>query len=227
MRAENIHRLSSAIGYFFKDVALLQSALTHRSMGGAHNERLEYLGDSILNFTIAAELYKRFLKAHEGDLSRMRAFLVRGETLAHIARDLSLGEYIQLGIGEKKSGGHMRDSILSDALEAIIGAIYLDASVDIAQTCILKWYQHRFDQLSLEGPKKDPKTRLQEYCQARQLPLPQYQVIAIEGDAHEPIFKVQSTIAGLHEPKWGIASSRRKAEQAVAEAILKVLNDGK
>jgi ribonuclease-3 len=225
MLEEKLQQLSRKLGYSFKSKELLQAALTHRSKGGAHNERLEYLGDSLLNFTIAAELFQRFPKVREGDLTRMRAFLVRGETLAYVARDLSLGDYLNLGIGEQKSGGHMRDSILADAVEAIIGAIYLDSGVEAARSRILDWYLSRLDALVLKGPQKDAKTRLQEYCQARRLPLPHYQVMMIEGDAHEPIFKIQCVVVTLSEPYWGVANNRRKAEQAAAEAALKVLQN--
>lgn len=227
MLEEKLRQLSRTLGYSFKKLDLLQAALTHRSRGGAHNERLEYLGDSLLNFTIAAELYQRFPKVREGDLTRMRAFLVRGETLAYIARDLYLGDYLNLGVGEQKSGGHMRDSILADAVEAIIGAIYLDAGVEVARSRILAWYSARLDALVIKGPQKDAKTRLQEYCQARRLPLPHYQVIKIEGDAHEPIFKIQCVVISLNEPNWGVANNRRKAEQAAAEAALKALQNEK
>lgn len=218
-----IHKL----GHSFKNPDLLHSALTHRSRGAAHNERLEFLGDALLNFTIAAELYHRFPKAREGDLTRMRALLVRGETLSEIARSLQLGDYLNLGVGEKKSGGHARDSILADALEACVGAIYLDGGLDVCVQCILSWFVERLESLRLKTPQKDAKTRLQEYLQARRLPLPVYKILSIEGDPHEPLFKMQCNISNLDKPFFGLANTRRKAEQAAAEAALQVLQDAK
>lgn len=215
------------LGHSFSNPDLLYAALTHRSRGGAHNERLEFLGDALLSFTIAAELYQRFPKAREGDLTRMRALLVRGETLAEIARDLQLGEYLNLGVGEKKSGGHARDSILADALEACVGAIYLDGGLEVCKRCILTWYVERLESLRLKTPQKDAKTRLQEYLQARRMPLPIYKILSMEGDPHEPTFRIQCNIAILGEPQIGRANTRRKAEQAAAEAALQVLQNGK
>lgn len=224
MTEEKLRDLTRVLNYQFQDLSLLRAALTHRSKGGFNNnERLEFLGDAILNFTIADILYRRFSKAREGDLTRMRALLVRGETLASIARDFSLGNYLQLGIGEKKSGGHARDSILSDALEAIIGAIYLDSNLEIVKQSILAWFEFRIENLTTKMPSKDPKTELQEYCQARKLTLPKYEVVGTKGGAHEPIFKVICTVPMLAEPVTGEANSRRKAEQMAAEAILKAI----
>jgi ribonuclease-3 len=215
------------LGYTFTNPDLLYSALTHRSRGAAHNERLEFLGDSLLSFTMASELYQRFPKAREGDLTRMRALLVRGETLAEIARDLKLGDYLNLGVGEKKSGGHARDSILADALEACVGAIYLDGGLDVCKQCILTWFLDRLESLRLKTPQKDAKTRLQEYLQARRLPLPVYKILSMEGDPHEPVFKIQCNVSILEEPLIGLANTRRKAEQAAAEAALQALQDEK
>ncbi len=215
------------LGHSFSNPELLYSALTHRSRGAAHNERLEFLGDSLLSFTIAAELYQRFPKAREGDLTRMRALLVRGETLAEIARDLQLGEYLNLGVGEKKSGGHARDSILADALEACVGAIYLDGGLEACKKCILSWFVERLESLRLKTPQKDAKTRLQEYLQARRLPLPVYKILSMEGDPHEPIFRIECSVAVLGTPFIGLANTRRKAEQAAADAALEALQDGK
>lgn len=221
-----LESLYQKLGYEFKQPALLSAALTHRSQGGAHNERLEFLGDACLNFTIAAELFQRFPKVREGDLTRMRALLVRGETLAQVARELSIGDYLQMGVGERKSGGHMRSSILSDALEAIIGAIYLDGDIEICRTRVLTWYEHHLDALLIKMPQKDAKTRLQEYCQTHGLPLPRYEIVEILGEAHEPIFKVQCLVAVIDQPFMGIANVRRKAEQAAAEAALEELKNG-
>lgn len=223
MLEEKIEQLTKQLGYVFNDPNLLRAALTHRSRGGVHNERLEFLGDAILSFSIAAELYKRFPKAREGDLTRMRALLVRGETLAEIARELLIGDNLNLGLGERKTGGHRRGSILADALEAIIGAIYLDAGVEACRNCILNWYDKRLDALTLTTPQKDAKTRLQEYLQAHRLPLPEYGILTIEGDPHDPIFKVECRINKLPAPVEGVANNRRRAEQAAAEAALMAL----
>jgi len=222
---EKAQKLFRNLNYSFADIELLRAAVTHRSSGEANNERLEFLGDSILNFVIASELYKRFPKAHEGDLTRMRAILVRKETLAEIARELEIGEYLSLGAGEKKSGGHQRESILADALEAIIGAIYLDANMEICRTHILEWYETRLNLLLLEGSQKDAKTKLQEYLQARHFPLPEYQVVEILGDSHNPIFQVRCSVSLLESPFIGVANTRRKAEQNAAETALKALKD--
>lgn len=219
--------LQRQLGHHFSNPSLLIAALTHRSRGGAHNERLEFLGDALLNFTMASELYQRFPKAREGDLTRMRALLVRGETLSEIARSLKLGDYLNLGVGEKKSGGHARDSILADALEACVGAIYLDGGLEVCKQCILSWFLDRLEALNLKAPQKDAKTRLQEYLQARRLPLPVYKVLSMEGDPHEPIFKMECHISIFEESFVGLANTRRKAEQAAAEAALQALTDGK
>lgn len=222
---EKARKLEKVLKHKFGDINLLRAAITHRSSGETHNERLEFLGDSVLNFVIAAELYKRFPKAREGDLTRLRAMLVKGETVALVAKDLGVGEYLSLGVGEKKSGGHQRASILADALEAIIGAIFLDAGIHICQERILSWYDNRLNSLALDATQKDPKTRLQEYMQANHLPLPDYQIVEVIGDPHNPSFHVQCKIILLEEPVMGIANSRRKAEQNAAESILKALKN--
>ncbi len=221
---EKAHKLAKILKYNFLDIKLLCAAITHRSSSGTNNERLEFLGDSVLNFVIATELYRRFPKAREGDLTRLRAILVRGETVAEVARDLGIGQYLSLGLGEQKSGGHQRESILADALEAIIGAICLDANIEVCYARILEWYENRLDALVPNALQKDAKTQLQEYLQARHLPLPEYQVVEILGDPHNPIFQVNCLISLLESPVVGRASSRRKAEQNAAEAALKVLN---
>lgn len=159
----NISRLITAIGYQFKDESLLEQALSHRSFSRKNNERLEFLGDAILNCTIAQALYDRFPKAKEGQMSRLRAHLVKGDTLAEIGREFKLGDYLKLGSGELKSGGYRRDSILADSVEAIIGAISKDADLATAQQVLLGWYQQRLDNLDLSENIKDSKTRLQEY----------------------------------------------------------------
>ncbi len=218
-----INRLQHKLGYHFKKEALLLQALTHRSVSSHHNERLEFLGDSILSFVIANALYKRFPDANEGDMSRMRATLVKGNTLAEMAREFALGEYLLLGPGELRSGGFRRDSILADAVEALIGAVFLDSDVQTVESLILAWYQKRLEEISPGDKQKDPKTRLQEYLQGRHLPLPSYLVTEVRGEAHDQEFTVNCLINGLDSPLTGTGSSRRKAEQAAAEQALKQL----
>jgi ribonuclease-3 len=215
-------RLEQHLGYTFKDAALLQQALTHRSAGSSNNERLEFLGDAVLGSVIAGELYHRFPRASEGRLSRLRASLVRRESLAEIARTLDIGDYLQLGPGERKSGGHRRDSIMSDAVEAILGAVYLDSDFTTCRRCILALFGARLQDLSETAVLKDPKTRLQEYLQARHRPLPEYAVIRISGEAHAQQFRVQCRVDGS-EPSLGVGSSRRQAEQDAAAQILQRL----
>ncbi|MDZ7784910.1 MAG: ribonuclease III [Halioglobus sp.] len=216
----DLARLQKALDYTFGDPETLKLALTHRSAGGRNNERLEFLGDSILNHLIAEELYRRFPLAREGELSRMRASLVRGETLARLARELQLGEYLSLGPGERKSGGYRRASILADALEAVIGAILLDGGVDECRRCVLSCFGVLVEQAESAAVSKDPKTRLQEYLQGLTRPLPEYELLAVEGEAHEERFHVACR---LREPDMvveGRGSSRRKAEQAAAGSAL-------
>ncbi|MDD9155026.1 ribonuclease III [Aliivibrio sp. S4TY2] len=220
----SLQRLEKKIGYQFKDENYLKLALTHRSANGTHNERLEFLGDSILSFVIADELYHRFPKVDEGDMSRMRATLVRGHTLAELGREFQLGDYLYLGPGELKSGGFRRDSILADAVEAIIGAIYLDSDTETIRRIILSWYQTRLDSIEPGVSQKDPKTRLQEYLQGRRKPLPTYTVTKIKGEAHNQEFTIECIVAGLDTPVIGKGSSRRKAEQSAADIALGQLN---
>jgi ribonuclease-3 len=220
--------LLTRLDYTFNDEQLFVQALTHRSMGGKHNERLEFLGDSILNFVIAYELYKKFPRATEGELSRSRASLVKEDTLAEIALELQLGDHLLLGSGELKSGGFRRKSILSDTVEAIIASIYLDGGQEAAETLILHLYRQRLDKFVVTENLKDPKSQLQELLQSRQVPLPEYRVISIEGAAHDQHFKVECHVQGLVDPSLGDGNSRRKAEQAAAQKALprvkKVLN---
>jgi ribonuclease-3 len=218
-----LDQLQSALAYQFKDVTLLSQALTHRSKGSKNNERLEFLGDSILGFVAADLLYSRFKKSPEGHLSRFRASLVKKETLAELAREFSLGDYLRLGSGELKSGGFRRDSILADGMEAIFGAMYLDGGLEDVRKLIERCLSARLDNLSAETDLKDPKTRLQEYLQSRRLELPDYTVTQTHGDAHEQEFEVQCTVVGLEQPVKGAGSSRRKAEQAAAKLALKKL----
>lgn len=220
---QDLKNFMHALGYFFKNEALLGAAITHRSVSINNNERLEFLGDAILNFTIGAELFKRFPTAREGMLTRLRAQLVRGETVAELAKELKLGDYLRLGMGELKSGGHQRISILSDALEAIIGAIYLDSDIGTCSACIVRWYEMRLDTMIPSASAKDPKTELQEWMQAKHYPLPEYRVLSITGDTHNPLFRVACRVSVLPDPVEAVASSRRQAEQLAAESILKVL----
>jgi len=220
-----IDKLERKIGYQFKDTDLIHLALTHRSAAGKHNERLEFLGDSILSFVIADDLYHRFPKVNEGDMSRMRATLVRGHTLAELGREFALGDYLKLGPGELKSGGFRRDSILADAVEAIIGAIYLDSDTETIRGIILSWYKTRLDAIQPGVSQKDPKTRLQEFLQGRRNPLPVYTVTNIKGEAHNQEFTVECKVAGVDKPVIGKGTSRRKAEQAAAETALEQLSN--
>ena len=220
----DLSALDGRIGHRFADERLLQRALTHRSAGGDNNERLEFLGDAVLSLVISEELYRRFPKASEGQLSRLRASLVKGDTLAALARGLALGECIELGSGELKSGGHRRASILADALEAVIGALYLDGGAEAARAWILNLFDERLAACHPESVLKDPKTRLQEWLQAQGRPLPAYHVERVEGEAHAQTFTVQCEVAGLGRPTTGVAGSRRKAEQEAARQALEQLS---
>jgi ribonuclease-3 len=220
---QDLYLLSKKIGYSFQNIQLFKAALTHRSVRGSNNERLEFLGDSIVNFVIAEELYKRLPSAKEGELSRLRANLVKGETLAELAREFNLGNYLNLGPGELKSGGFRRESILADAIEAIIGAIYLDGGIAQCQACVLKWYTDRLQQQALQLYIKDAKTKLQEYLQSRGLELPNYEVLSIQGEAHEQTFYVSCVVVSLAMNAEGMGSSRRKAEQEAAKNLLVLL----
>ncbi|KDD78362.1 ribonuclease III [Glaesserella parasuis] len=215
--------LQKKLGYQFANLDYLTQALTHRSAASKNNERLEFLGDSILNFAIGKALYEKFPKANEGELSRMRAALVKEQTLAVVARQFELGEYMKLGAGELKSGGYRRESILSDCVEAIIAAVYLDAGIDRAMERVHCWYQQLLNDMQLGEAQKDPKTRLQEYLQGRKLPLPTYEVIDIKGEAHNQTFKVSCKVEKVDEIFIGNGTSRRKAEQDAALQVIKVL----
>lgn len=221
---QHLDRLQKKIGYQFADLGLLKQALTHRSAAKIHNERLEFLGDGILNLAMAEALYHQFPKCNEGELSRMRATLVREQTLADLARQFELGDYIALGSGELKSGGFRRASILADAVEAVIGAMSLDSDLINAINKVREWYQPMLQQIKPGENQKDPKTRLQEYLQAKRLPLPSYEVTNIKGEAHCQTFTVECNVPNLDRTFIGVAGSRRKAEQAAAEQILKELD---
>ncbi len=203
-------------GHSFENPELLRQALTHRSHGASHNERLEFLGDGVLNCVIAAELFRRFPQLAEGDLSRLRASLVNQQSLFEIAQQIELGTQLRLGEGELKSGGARRPSMLADALEAVIGAVFIDGGFAAARAVILRWFEQP---LSAAGPLtlgKDAKTRLQELLQARRMALPQYSVIATAGEAHAQVFRVECAIPGLDIRTAGEGTSRRVAEQAAA-----------
>jgi ribonuclease-3 len=218
-------RLEEKLGYTFSDPELLHRALTHRSLGNSNNERLEFLGDAVLGCVIADELCRNFPHVREGRLSRLRASLVRRETLAEIGAQLAIGDFLRLGQGERKSGGHRRESIISDALEAIFGAIYLDSDFATCHQCILQLYADRLASLSDAQVLKDAKTRLQEYLQARHLELPDYAVQDVSGKAHARYFRVICSVEG-HEPCHGEGASRRHAEQEAAGKMLRQLEAG-
>ena len=211
--------LCAALGYTFSDQSWLETALTHRSAGTPNNERLEFLGDAILSFIIADELYKRFPQASEGQLSRLRANLVKGETLAVIARSLNLGESLNLGSGELKTGGFRRASILAGAMEALIGAVYRDGGMKTCRRIVIAVYKDRLEHISPSQNLKDPKTRLQELLQAQKRPIPTYQVKAVEGQAHTQLFRVECLFDG-ETMTMGEGSTRRKAEQDAAQKAL-------
>lgn len=219
----NVEVLERKLGYHFKDKALFKQALTHKSANIKHNERLEFLGDAILNFVIADLLFRAFPKATEGELTRARASLVNKQSLFELAQVLCIGDYIELGIGEKRSGGFRRGSILADAFEAIVGAIYLDAGLVVCQACLQKWYSEKLAVVKPEQQEKDPKTQLQEWLQAKQKPLPKYEMIQITGESHKQIFTVRCEIAELSIVVEGSGESRRIAEQIAARKILELI----
>jgi len=212
------------ISHPFVRPELLAQALTHRSAGAPHNERLEFLGDALVNLFVAEALYARWPRADEGALTRARAELVRESALAPIARQLDLGALLTLGPGEMKSGGHRRDSILADALEAVVAAVYLDAGFEAGRTVVMPWFEAAMD--ALPPPHKvgkDAKTRLQEWLQGRQKPLPVYQLVAESGEDHAKTFRVSCTLVQPALVTEGEGGSRRGAEQAAAEAALSAL----
>lgn len=216
----SLDRLERKLGYTFQDKNLMILALTHRSYAGRNNERLEFLGDAILNFVAGEDLYTHFPMAKEGQLSRLRSRLVKGTTLAVLARGFELGDYLRLGSGELKSGGYRRESILADTVEALIGAIYLDAGMDVARERVLAWLKDEIQGLTLVDTNKDPKTRLQEFLQSRACELPHYEVVDIQGEPHCRVFFVECRITLLNEATHGSGPSRRVAEQVAATAAL-------
>ncbi len=216
--------LCRRLGYEFSQPQLLQRALTHRSYSQAHNERLEFLGDSVLNCVIAGHLYDTHPDMPEGALSRLRSNLVNQQTLFKLAQDLELGEHLWLGGGERKSAGARRPSTLADALEAVFGAIYLDGGFEAAQRVVLALYVPLIAETGAQTLGKDAKTLLQEYLQGRKLPLPQYSIAGVQGEAHAQLFRVECRIAALKVITHGEGSSRRAAEQAAAEAAYRTIN---
>lgn len=214
-----MNQLQQILNYQFSDNKLLENALSHRSFSSVNNERIEFLGDSILNMVIALELFHRFPNHQEGELTRMRAKLVRGDTLAELAREFELGRFIKMSVSELKSGGSERDSILADTIEAIIGAVYLDAGFEVSQQCIAKWFGSRLDHPELISQLKDPKTELQEFLQSRQMELPEYIIEEITGEAHDQIFKVSCQIKGVPIATFGVDTTRRRAEKKAAEKM--------
>jgi ribonuclease-3 len=215
-------RLERRLGYRFRDPQLLELALSHRSLGARNNERLEFLGDAILGFAVADRLYHMSDEASEGQLSRMRAHLVKRETLATIARELELGDVLRLGPGELRSGGQCRDSILADSLEAVIAAVYLDGGIEQARDLVQRLLGARLSDPTPEIRRKDAKTLLQEHLQASGRPLPRYEVVGISGEQHEQTFRVLCSV-GSSSVSEGQGGSRRKAEQAAARSMLEQL----
>ncbi len=224
-RQPDYRKLEQRLNYQFKDAVLLKEALTHRSAHSRNNERLEFLGDSILNFVIAAELFRLYPTSAEGDLSRLRASLVSKTGLYQVSTQLQLGDYLILGSGELKSGGFRRNSILADTVEAIIGAVYLDTGFEASRQLILQLYTDQIKNIPDVNDLKDAKTRLQELLQSRKLALPEYTVAEVSGQAHNQQFTVDCAINELDLQAQGKASSRRKAEQLSAEKIITLLNE--
>ncbi len=225
MSLHSLDEVCQKIGYSFKDRELLTMAMTHRSFSAVNNERVEFLGDSLLNMIIAEALYLRFPDVDEGDLSRIRSLLVSGKTLAAVAVEFELGRFLRLGAGEKNSGGQRRASTLADAVEALIGAIYLESGFDVCRERVLAWFAPRLASLNLESSHKDPKTRLQEFLQGRKQPLPDYQLVETAGADHQQTFIVSCSISLLKSSVSASGSSRRKAEQAAAEKVLLALKE--
>ena len=212
------------MNFHFSDPELLRRALTHRSKSESNYERLEFLGDSVLSFTISALLYERFPEITEGQLTRLRATLVKKDTLAALARKLNLGENLALGGGELKSGGFDRDSILADSLEAVFGAVYVDGGIQRAGTVIAGLYRELLERLDPNAIPKDPKTQLQEFLQKHGLPTPIYTIVDVSGESHNQHFIVSCQVAGVAEPVRGEGATRRYAEQQAAATVLRLLD---
>ena len=223
MSSPALASLQSRLQHRFSDPSLLQRAVTHRSFSAEHNERLEFLGDSVLNLAVSTLLYRRLQAQNEGDLSRVRANLVKEGTLHRLAKDLRLDQVLHLGEGEARSGGHQRPSILADALEAVIGAVYLDAGYVVAEALVLRLYEAVEINPQMQAAAKDAKTALQEWLQGRKMQLPQYRVVGTAGVAHRQTFEVECAIAELALAQRGSGASRRAAEQSAASAMLATL----
>lgn len=223
MRSKNLQLLERKLGYAFADYALLKQALTHRSFSSANNERLEFLGDAILDAVVTKSLYKAFTSLSEGELSRFRSRLVRQDALYEVAKELDLGEYLWMGEGELKSGGFRRPSILADAFEAILGAIWLDGGYDAAEHLVERLFQPRITNLDPNLQGKDNKSLLQEWLQAQRIELPTYEVLETVGEAHEQEFKVCCTVEKFAVTAQGVGSSRRAAEQDAAAKVYQLL----
>ena len=219
----DLKKLESRVAYTFKNASLLDQSVTHRSFGDRNNERLEFLGDSILNFVVASALFSLFPDANEGDLSRLRARMVKQQTLAEIARELDLGTFLIMGSGELKSGGFERDSILSDALEAIIGAVFLDGGITEASGCVLTLFEERLGALTSSNIEKDAKSRLQEHLQGLGEPLPEYTVVGTTGKSPNQKFEIECRSSSFKDKISATGTSRRRAEQNAAELALKHL----
>ena len=220
---KNLNHLQIELGYHFSDIQLLELALTHRSFSSNNNERLEFLGDSLINHVVAEYVYRKFPKITEGPLSRIRAALVRRESLAELAINLKIGEYLFLGIGECKNGGRNRKSILADAVEAVVGAIYIDGGFEIAREVILVLYKAKFLAMSEDLAEKDSKTKIKEYTEAKGLELPIYELESVSGDADQPIYHVVCRINGSDWVGRGSAYSPQEAEQIAASLVLSAL----
>lgn len=217
--------LTQTLGYSFNDVSLLRQALTHRSAQGTSNERLEFLGDAVLDIVVSEVLFHTLPDAPEGDLSRLRASLVRDTTLAGVASDLGMGDHLILGSGERKTGGHRRESILADALEALFGAVYLDSDFDTSAGLIRRVFAEKLVELPHADDLRDPKTRLQEWLQARGASPPDYELVNVSGKAHQQHFEVRCLVPD-QEPATGEGRSRRSAEQQAARHMLGRLTEG-
>jgi len=227
LHENNLQRLCQRLNYEFKSLTLLKQALTHRSANAVNNERFEFLGDSLLSTVISNALFHQFPQNSEGQLSRLRASLVKGEMLTIIAQEINLGDSLFLGQGELKSGGFRRASILADALEAIFAAIYLDSDFQTCQTVILSLYEKRLKDDGLNENLKDSKTLLQEYLQSQKMTLPQYRLTHVEGDTHDQIFHITCKVPGLDLLAEGKGETRRKAEQEAARKLYKQVKMGK
>ena len=227
MQANNLQPLLALLDYQFNNLNLLNNALTHRSRSEKNNERLEFLGDSVLNFVVAEALYNIYQDSSEGELSRLRSYLVKGEMLAKISRDMNLGDYVHLGQGELKSGGFRRDSILADCFEAMIAAVYLDGGFEACKKVILKIYKQRLRDKSIFEDLKDPKTLLQEWLQSRKIGLPNYTLVQITGEQHNQKFEVLCEVKAKSKPALkatGVSTTRRKAEKVAAREMLSLLS---